>query len=187
MNLWMRVFQVLIGSLFRPRLGFTGESVLGFRVMPTDLDLNLHMNNSRYLAHMDLGRLDIILRTGLWRLVRSKRLQPVLAGCLVRFRRPLAPFQHFLLRSRLLGWDERWFYIQHLIEADGTLACYALMRAGFVRRGRLMTPARMAQAVGYEGPALQPPAWVERWAECEAEFARHPSMTMVTEGETCAR
>ena len=46
------------------RLGPLDESVIHARVLPTDLDLNLHLNNGRALTLMDLGRVDLMLRMG---------------------------------------------------------------------------------------------------------------------------
>ncbi len=40
-------------------------SVLTLRVLPNDLDPSLHMNNGRYLAIMDLGRIDLLIRSGI--------------------------------------------------------------------------------------------------------------------------
>ncbi len=57
------------------------------------------MNNGRYLTVMDLGRLNLILRTGLWRVVMKKKLAPVLASAQIRYRLPLKPFQLFDLET----------------------------------------------------------------------------------------
>ena len=65
MNLWFRSLIVLFTVFFRRSLDPLDESVLKFRVWPTDLDVNFHMNNGRYLTIMDLGRVDLMLRTGL--------------------------------------------------------------------------------------------------------------------------
>ncbi|HBU98209.1 MAG TPA: thioesterase, partial [Thalassospira lucentensis] len=56
MNLIFRLIRVLILSLVRSRLDPLDPSVLHFRAWPFDLDINVHMTNSRYFALMDLGR-----------------------------------------------------------------------------------------------------------------------------------
>lgn len=172
MNLWLRVMRVLVAACFRSRLSLVEQSVLRFRVMPTDLDINVHMNNARYLALMDLGRLDLIIRTGLWRLVLSQHWQPVLGGCMVRFRRPLKPFQPFELKSHMLAWDDKWIYIEHKIEVDGVLACQAVVRGAFVAADGVVAPASVAEAAGFAGETPALPAWVaasvSSWREMEA-------------------
>ena len=93
---WLRLFKMALGAPLRPKLGWRDESVLTFRVWPNDLDLNLHMNNARYLAVMDIGRFDLVMRCGLARLVWRRKLKPVVASAMVRFRRSLAPFERFV-------------------------------------------------------------------------------------------
>jgi acyl-CoA thioesterase FadM len=170
--LWLRMMRVLVAACFRPRLTLVEQSVLRFRVLPTDLDFNVHMNNARYLALMDLGRLDLIIRTGLWRIVLSQHWQPVLGGCMVRFRRSLKPFQPFELASHMLAWDDKWIYIEHIIAVDGILACQAVVRGAFVAADGVVAPASVAQAAGFAGEAPALPAWVaasvSSWREMEA-------------------
>ena len=56
MNLYFRLLMLLIKLIRKPRLGLLDTSVLILRVLPNDLDMNMHMNNGRYLSIMDLGR-----------------------------------------------------------------------------------------------------------------------------------
>lgn len=187
MNLWLRMLRVLIASLLRSRLAITGESVLRFRVMPHDLDINIHMNNARYLALMDLGRLDMIVRGGLWRGVLHRRWQPVIGGSLVRYRRPLKPFQAFELKSRLLAWDNKWLYIEHRIEAKGVLACHTVVRAGFVG-GRGMVPSgEVMSSAGHAGPAPELPAWAGAWRDLDGLFDQQPPLMLAGKEVTCTR
>lgn len=188
MNLWLRLLRVLVTGLLRPRLDLTGISVLRFRVMPHDLDINVHMNNARYLALMDLGRFDLISRCGMWRPMLAKRWQAVIGGALVRYRRPLKPFQAFTLSSRLLCWDERWLYIEHRIEAAGQPACLTVVRGAFLEQGAIVPPAQVAAELGFAGPAPAMPAWVAQWRAAEDEVF-DPSPSLVTAKETipCVR
>lgn len=169
MNLIFRLFGVVIGLLWRPKLGALDISRLGFRVWPLDLDLNLHMTNSRYLALMDLGRTDHILRSGVWRVMRRDRLGVVLGGAAMRFRRSLAPFEKFSLATRLLGWDERWVYVEQVFTGPKGVACIAVLRAAFVKDGKVVSPKLVVAAL--DGPAPDLPGWVANWAEVEASFA----------------
>lgn len=187
MNLWLRLLRVLIAAIFRPALGITGESALRFRVMPHDLDINVHMNNARYIALMDLGRLDLIVRCGIWRPVLRQRWQAVIGASLVRYRRPLRPFQAFTLKTRLLTWDEKWLYIEHRIEADGVLACQTIVRGAFLHSGGVVPPDRVAQAVGFTGIRPVIPAWVATWRDLDGAFDQQPPLVAATEELGCVR
>ncbi|WP_041795761.1 thioesterase family protein [Pararhodospirillum photometricum] len=171
MNLWLRLLRVILASLRRPRLVLTEESVLDFRVVPTDLDINIHMNNARYLALMDLGRLDLIIRSGLWRAVVKERWSPVLGGCIVQFRRPLRPFQRFVLKSRMLSWDDKWVYIDHRVESEGALVCYAMVRGAFVGRGGVRSRRPVGRGPYRPLPVPTPPLppWAQAWSNLAYE------------------
>ena len=172
MNLWFRVLRVIVLALLRSRLRLTDESRLGFRVWPTDLDLNVHMNNARYLSLMDLGRLDMILRSGMGRLVWRDKLQPVIAGALVRFRRPLKPFEKIHLRSRLLAWDDKWMFIEHRLECGDVLACHAVVKAMLVAKSGGVAPAELARQLNQSPQSPPLPEWLAPWLAAETMLSK---------------
>lgn len=167
MGVWIRLLRAVVAAPFRPRLALHGTSHLSFRVLPGDLDLNVHMNNARYLALMDIGRMDLILRTGLWRVMAKNRWQAVLAGSLVRYRRPLKPFRKFSLASRLIGWDEKWFYIEHRIESGEGLACQSVVRGAFIGSNGVIPSTELVQAIGSREPSRDLPQWVAAWRDAD--------------------
>ena len=140
MKLWFRLIYFLIATWFRPRIhNLLETSCLSFRVWPTDLDLSLHMNNGRYLTLMDLGRLDLMVRSPLWRAVWKNRWTPVVATALIRFRRELRCFEPFVLETKIVDWSETdVVFEQRMIfeqgERAGQVAAYALIRAGLYDR-----------------------------------------------------
>jgi len=139
MNLWLRFLWLLITSRFRPRLSPPFDvSVLNLIVLPNDLDIYGHMNNSRYLAVMDLGRMDAFLRSGLVSATRGAGWNPVLSAAKVRFRRELRLFQRFRLETRILFWEDTTFVMEHRIIARlgerEVVATQALMRGGLYDR-----------------------------------------------------
>ncbi|HSU15143.1 acyl-CoA thioesterase [Longimicrobium sp.] len=167
MNLIFRLIQVAVAALFRSRLSPLGESVTRFTVLPTDLDLNGHMNNGRYLTIMDLGRVDLLLRTGVVGAMRRNRWAGVVASVAIRYRRALNPFQRYDLRTRLVGWDERWFFMEQRFTRRGELCAYGIVKIQFAGRGRRVAPQEMADAIhpGAESPPL--PRAVRDWQDSE--------------------
>ncbi len=172
MNLWLRLTRVILASLVRSRLAMMDVSRLTFRVWPTDLDFNLHMTNARYLALMDLGRMDLILRTGLWRTIARHKWAPVIGGTVVRYRRPLHAFQRVHLSSHMLTWDDKWIYIEHRLESGDRLACQAVVRSAFVGPEGTVPPPVVADAVGHRGAAPALPAWVAAWKGMDDSLGR---------------
>ncbi len=153
---------------FRPPLGHPAVSVLRFRVWPNDLDVNIHMNNGRFLSVMDLGRFDLTFRTGLGRAMLRARWKPLVGGVTIRYRRSLDPFERFELHTRILGWDEKWFFLeQRFLKEGGDLAAEGIVRALFRGRDGNVTPTEVLHHMGYDGPPVDAPEWVQKWASGE--------------------
>jgi len=173
LSIWLRFFWVVIAGFFKKPLTMEDVSVLQQRVWPDELDINVHMNNAKYLAVMDLGRTDWIVRAGAWKLMRYEKMAPVVGGAMVRYRRSLKLFQPYELRTRLLGWDERWLYIEQIMECkDGGMACLAVQRTTFTKNGKLVPPVELAAKLGHDATAMPAPEWTKSWNESDAAFAK---------------
>lgn len=146
---WLRFLRVLAARLLRRRpMGARDESVLHFRVWPGDIDFNLHLNDGRYLSLMDLGRLDLIVRTGIYRVMRREKWFPVVGAVLVSYKREVRAFRRFALKSRIIGWDAKWFYLEQRIYRGETLACEATLQTLFRGRDGNVPTAAVAAAAG---------------------------------------
>lgn len=127
-----------------------------FRVNFLDMDLNVHMNNGRYLSVMDLGRIDLMMRAGhFWHLF-LQGYYPVSVAESIRFRKSLFIFQKFHVETHIEAWDARDVYISQKFLRMGELIAEGYVQARFRRRGQkdsISTP-ELFSAVGltYEGP-----------------------------------
>jgi acyl-CoA thioesterase FadM len=175
-NLWLRLLSLIVASFWRPRLDPARDvSRLSFRVWPHDLDTSLHMNNGRYWTLMDLGRADLMIRSGLWRAVLRHGWTPVVSAGKIRFRRELKAFRPFRLETRIVAWAETWFVIEHRLLAaarDGSdvLSAIALVRAGlYERKAKAFVPvARMFDEIGIaEAASPEPSPEVAAFLEAE--------------------
>ncbi|MDX2344473.1 MAG: acyl-CoA thioesterase, partial [Acidimicrobiia bacterium] len=92
-------------------------------------------NNGRYLTHMDLGRVDLIVRMGVVSTLRKRRWAPVIASTWVRFHRSLRLFQRYELRSRVVSWDERWIYLEQNYWQHGRLIASSVAQLRFLTQG----------------------------------------------------
>jgi acyl-CoA thioesterase FadM len=153
MRLRLRLLAIFIASFFRRRLRLDDENVLDLRVLPNDVDISL-VSADRYLALMDLGRLNIVLRAGMFRTLVARRWAPVVRVAAVRYRYPLGIFQKFRLRTRLLYWDHEWAWTEHIFERNGRVTCVGLTKTMFKSRDGLVPIARFIAA---SGQSLAPP------------------------------
>lgn len=170
MVLLFRLIFTLLASIFKSRITPFGTAVVHFRVWPNDLDLNNHMNSGRYVSFMDVGRIDLLARMRLLRKVMRRGWRPIAGGTMIRYRRSLLPFERFTLRSRVVTWDDKWFYFEHIMEnARGELAATAIVR-GLLRGKEGNVAPRDFIAISAR-PDLQPPPIPEaiaRWNEAES-------------------
>lgn len=168
MNLIFRFLRVLLAGLRRSRLCLLEESSVRFRVLPNDLDVNIHMNNGRYLALMDLGRMDLIARMGILGPMLRRRWRPVVGSLMTRFRRPLNPFQNYDLQTRVLGWDEKWFYMEQRFERGGETAAIAIVKGLFLCPDGRVSPAEVVALTdeAIDSPPL--PAAIAEWQDAES-------------------
>jgi|SRR5688572_3120722 len=165
MNLYLRLFLLLLELVRLPRKGVLEESRVTFRVLPTDCDINLHMNNGRYLSFMDLGRVHLVAQMGLLRIIIRRRWRAALGAAEINFIRAIQPFQKFDLVTRLVTWDDKWAYMEQRFEVDGTLCAHAFVKGLFLDGGGRVESSTVVAELGYAGAPPPMPRELEIWAE----------------------
>lgn len=168
MNLLLRtLWLVLFAARRRPACPVLGPCRTSFRVRLLDLDILGHMNNGRYLSVMDLARMDLMIRSGLWKKLRARGFYPVLAAEAIQFRRSLQPGERYEIETTLPGWDERDFFgVQRFIRQDGEVVATAVIRARFLkrdsesRRTNSVPPAEIVALAGMGPASPEMPAWI---------------------------
>lgn len=170
MNLLFRMIWVWMRAYWRPPLTPTDESVVSFRVLPNDLDVFMHMNNSRYLALMDLGRLDLILRNGIANNMRKKKWYPIVGVVQMRYRKSLNPLQGYRLKSRIVYWNDKWFYLEQQFIRGDTVCALAFVK-GLIRgpEGNISTALILQEAGFPDHPKPTPPQQWRDWIESEEQ------------------
>ncbi len=150
MNLIFRLIKTIVTSMLNPRTNLFDDSVLTFTVLPTDLDINLHMTNARYLSFMDLGRTELLLSAGTFKVAYSEHWRPVVGNIDINFRRQLLPFRRFKLRTRLAGWDEKWFYLEQQFENAEEVLAIAKVRSLFIGPNGSVPTQIVLDRMGYQ-------------------------------------
>ena len=151
MNLLFRLIWMMLTAHHRSKCVMTEETSLPFRVLPTDLDVNMHLTNSRYFSFMDLSRVDHLMRCGAWKQVRANKLMPVLASGSIRFRRAVPPFKKVDVTTRVVGVDEKWIYLEHKIISGDTIYSVAVLKAAFLNTGGRIPVSELLDIFGHEG------------------------------------
>jgi hypothetical protein len=102
-------------------------------VWPFDLDLNFHVTNGRYLTMADVGRMDYVLKTAPYGAAPQGRAHR--RRCLGQVPPRLRLFERFEIHTRMLGWDEKWLFVEHRFMSKGRVVGVVIMR-GVFRSGR---------------------------------------------------
>ena len=85
-----------------------------------ECDYNLHKSNSTYFSDFDVGRLELLVSLcGLGMDRTKKELAEEsnesfgirLAGVSFNFKKEIKPYEGFEVWTRVLTWDEKWFYV----------------------------------------------------------------------------
>lgn len=147
----------------RGAVGLWDTVTTPFRVVPTDLDVLGHMNNGKYLTLMDVGRMDLMLRSGFWRTVRSRGWYPVVAGQTITYRRSLRLGQRFDLHTRVLGFDDRWVFMEQTFRRGDVVVAHAVVRARFLKESGGSVSHDELFALTDEVPEFDLPAWLRDW------------------------
>ncbi len=166
MKLYFRLLYLIFTQRLRSRCSVFGPCDTTLRVWPNDLDIFFHVNNGVYLTLMDLGRTDMMLRSGVFGPVRSAGWYPVVAAETIRFQRSLTLFQKFSIRTEVVGWNEKSIYIEQVFTSKGKQIAIAALDIRFLKKvGGKVSPADLFALLGeehHDQPEL--PAWIKTWS-----------------------
>jgi acyl-CoA thioesterase FadM len=163
--MFFRTVLHLLLSRRESRLGIHDVGRMRLRVLPTDLDVLGHMNNGVYLSIMDLGRMNLLIRSGAWARFRAKGFYPVMASETITFRKSLQPWQPYTLETRIVGYDAKSVFVEQRFVVGGEVYASAMTRGRFLKKsGGTVSVAELSELTGIDVSALTAPQWVTEWA-----------------------
>jgi acyl-CoA thioesterase FadM len=137
MNLIFRMLYVILRSFFMARIEDGNfKSSLKLRVLPNDIDINLHMNNGRYLTICDLNRVDLFARSGLLKAMFKRGWIPVLAEHTMNYKRPLNLFATYEVKLDVTHQDEKYIYMKHTFIKEGRIMAEGTSKGCIYARGK---------------------------------------------------
>jgi acyl-CoA thioesterase FadM len=169
MHLFFRTVWYQWRARTRRRVGTFDVASTPFRVLPSDLDLFRHMNNGVYLSILDLGRLDMLVRSGIWAIVNGRGWYPVVVAETISFRKSLTLWQRFDVESRVLGFDDKAVYVEQRFTVGGEIYAQAFIRGRFLKRSGGVVPMHeLLDAVGPVPDTASVPEWLHEWGQTTA-------------------
>jgi acyl-CoA thioesterase FadM len=165
-NKWLHMLWVMLTMRRRSPLSVRDVGRLELRVTPDDLDVLRHMNNGVYLSLMDLGRVDLLTRAGIWQKFKKLGWYPVVAAQTISYRKSLNPGQRYTLETAIAGFTERDVFVEQRFVVGGEVYARAFVRARFLKRaGGSVSMAEIADASGVDPADWPAPEWLARWAD----------------------
>ena len=165
MHLLLRTLMLLFTSAKRSPLGVWEESSLPLRVLPTDIDIAMHVNNGMYFSLMDLGRFDLMVRSGVWGKMRKRGWSPVAAGETIAFLKSLQLWQRYTIETRIIGLDTKAIYFEQRMVVDGEIYARAYITTRLVAKGKPVSQEEIIAEFGAPPADLELPEWIHEWRE----------------------
>lgn len=166
---WIRIAKGALATVGKPQVDLLSTTRIWMRVWPNDLDFNLHVNNGRYLTLADIGRMHWFFRTKLWDVARAEKALPVVGDAIAKFRKELGAFQKFCIETRMLGWNERWGFLEHRFVRGGRVLGVVAIRGVFRGPDGAVKPSTLLAKLGVSVDSPQLPRWIVEWnSGCES-------------------
>ena len=140
--------------------------------MPSDLDFNLHMNNSKYLRELDFGRFGLYIDKGLWEILIRRGAVFLVDAISIRYRCSLQLFQKFEVHTKILAWDEKVLYLEQrlITTSDNFVAAIALVKMAI--KG-ITTPELIRIMCGQVIASPAPSSELKMWQESINLSSKH--------------
>lgn len=168
MNLYFRLIWLLLRLPFMKKTDNPlSIATLYFRVWPFDLDMNLHVNNGRYLTMMDLGRIHLTALSGILLPSIKKGWMPVLGSAKIHYLKPLNLFNRFQMQTQVVYWDEKWIYLEQKFFHKDILCATALVKALFTSKTGKIPPDKIIHTFNQSVERPDIPENIRNWIACE--------------------
>ncbi|WP_332778535.1 thioesterase family protein [Polaromonas sp.] len=167
MNLYFRLIWTWLRARFKPPIQMGDTIAMQLRVLPTDLDVNGHMNNGRYMTIVDLALIEYFTRAGFLPVALQRGWRPMLGGSMIAFRRGLKPFTVYTLRFSMQCWDERWNYMRFEFEHAGQSMAVGYTKGAVVGPEGIVSNSDSRAAMGLDPTSPAFPAPVSAWIEAD--------------------
>ena len=163
----LRLIRVVVKSQFQEKLSFDNDDTdkINLIVLPQDIDPFMELNNGRYVTLLDLGRYSLGARVNMGSFLKRNKWSLTIVGTYNEYRHRLRLFQRFILQTKILGYDEKWFYFFQKVERNGKTHMASVVKFAYTSKKGLVLPKEVVSAMGinYEPNSL--PSWINELTE----------------------
>lgn len=147
---WLRLLLALISARYKTKLVGTETVRKSFRVWLTDIDVSV-MNHAAIMTVLETGRLDLMVRSGFFKVASENKWFFPSQAISVQFYRPLKVFQKAVIHTRISYVDDKWIYVEQKIERNQKLVAACIVK-NTIKKGRDTVPtSKIMEALEIEG------------------------------------
>ena len=150
----------------------TGDFVKSGIVLPSDLDVFVHMNNSKYFKEFDLARIEMAAELGFLDVLKKHGGLFVVGAGNIRYKKSMKLFQTYKIRTRIVCWDERAFYVEQEMVTTGGSTVTATMNTKIAMKG-ITTDVFIRAFCGDLLPSPDATDEIESWQETLAVSSKY--------------
>ena len=176
MNLYLRLFYLLLWKVphHKSTQNLLATSHFNFTVLPLDVDINLHLTNSRYLALMDLARIWLMSEAGVFKKLLKRKWLPVVSSTEITFIKDIKPWQKCTIETKIIAWDDKYFYMEQRFTSNGVLHAIANLKGLFVGKKTVISTPELMEMAGIDDVTSPPlPEHIQHWQAMLAAKKSH--------------
>ena len=159
----LRFIYVLLKSIVSPSKNLLSDFTLDFMAVPLiDTDYT-RLFTQTYSLYMGLARWNFLFNSEFKTAALKKAWVPVTTSETITYKKSIKAFSHVKLVTRMLHWNERRFYLEHVFYVNGQVCAHAYVE-GLVRSpaGHLK-PTEVFTALGITRESPPMPEKMQGW------------------------
>ena len=163
----LRIIRVVVKSQFQEKLSFDTEFTdsVNLIVLPQDIDPFMELNNGRYVTLLDLGRFSLGTKVNMASFLKRNNWSLTIVGTYNEYRYRLRLFQSFILKTKIIGYDEKWFYFFQKAERKGKSHMASVVKFAYTSKEGLVLPKEVITAMGMKYDPTGLPSWIKELTE----------------------
>ena len=163
----LRLIRVVVKSQFQEKLSFDTEYTdsVNLIVLPQDIDPFMELNNGRYVTLLDLGRFSLGGKVNMASFLKRNNWSLTIVGTYNEYRFRLRLFQRFILKTKIIGYDEKWFYFFQKVERKGKTHMASVVKFAYTSKEGLVYPKEVISAMGIKYDPNNLPLWIKELTE----------------------
>lgn len=149
---FFRNILTVLAALFKYGAASPLASVTSrFRITPLDTGIS-KLKSDKFLHLVESAQIDFFIRTGLMGIFIRRGYSFVNVSQIIRFSKPVKVFSGVEIVSRIIYWDERIAYFEHLFLVRGDRCACVLVKTKFKQGSKTIEPAGVIGTCSQDKP-----------------------------------